>query len=303
MSDSLVHSRRQALKLVAGVPMLPVAASLAGWSGLAEAASATGSTFTFNGMAAPSLANAAQMATTFVASTMTRTGVSGQQVTFELGHENFFLTGATVPHTLGGTVLAGGYFNAAGQPILDTTDANQRQFFSDCPDGMSLLTIPGGRSKKGDANRVFAVVQFEYTTRNVAGASMYGLLPSQIAVLTLDQDAKTGRLSLVSYYPVDTAPANGLWITCGASLSPWNTHLSSEEYEPDATVATNTQLRTFSQNFFGNADTARPYHYGHLPEVTVNADGTGSIKKHYCLGRISHELVHVCPDQIGRAHV
>ncbi|MFX9242965.1 alkaline phosphatase PhoX, partial [Acinetobacter baumannii] len=39
-----------------------------------------------------------------------------------------------------------------------------------------------------------------------------------------------------------------------------------------------------------------PYHYGHLPEVTVNTDGTGSIKKHYCLGRISHELIQVMPD-------
>lgn len=27
--------------------------------------------------------------------------------------------------------------------------------------------------------------------------------------------------------------AHGLWITCGASLSPWGTHLSSEEYEPE----------------------------------------------------------------------
>jgi len=33
-----------------------------------------------------------------------------------------------------------------------------------------------------------------------------------------------------------------------------------------------------------------------MPEVTVNADGTGSIKKHYCMGRISHELVQVMPD-------
>jgi secreted PhoX family phosphatase len=31
--------------------------------------------------------------------------------------------------------------------------------------------------------------------------------------------------------------------------------------------------------------------------VTVNADGSASIKKHYCLGRISHELVQVMPDK------
>ena len=33
-----------------------------------------------------------------------------------------------------------------------------------------------------------------------------------------------------------------------------------------------------------------------MPEVTVNPDGTASIKKHFCMGRISHELVQVMPD-------
>ncbi|MDQ7982068.1 DUF839 domain-containing protein, partial [Paraburkholderia sp. SARCC-3016] len=104
--------------------------------------------------------------------------------------------------------------------------------------------------------------------------------------------------SLVSYANVDTSPAHGLWITCGASLSPWNTHLSSEEYEPDATkAATDAQLRAYSQNLFGDPAKANPYHYGHLPEITVHPDGTGSVRKHYCLGRISHELIQVMPDQ------
>ena len=79
---------------------------------------------------------------------------------------------------------------------------------------------------------MFCVVQFEYTSRNAAGDSMYGKLPSPVAVLTLDQDRKTGQLKLVKYHNVDTGGVNGLWITCGASLSPWGTHLSSEEYEP-----------------------------------------------------------------------
>ena len=29
----------------------------------------------------------------------------------------------------------------------------------------------------------------------------------------------------------------------------------------------------------------------------MNPDGTGTVRKHYCLGRISHELVEVMPDQ------
>ncbi|MEZ5272230.1 MAG: DUF839 domain-containing protein [Ilumatobacteraceae bacterium] len=162
---------------------------------------------------------------------------------------------------------------------------------------MSLLQIPGCRKGRGNRERIFAVVQFEYTSRDTAGASMYGQLPSPIAVLSLDQDQDTGRLELVSYHNVDTSDVHGLWITCGASISPWNTHLSSEEYEPDATVATNSQLKAFSKNLYGDENRAKPYHYGHLPEVTVRTDGTATIKKHYCLGRISHELVQVMPDE------
>jgi secreted PhoX family phosphatase len=126
---------------------------------------------------------------------------------------------------------------------------------------------------------------------------MYGKLPSQIAVATLDQDKATGALSVVRYFPVDASSVNGLWINCAASLSPWNTHLSSEEYEPDAVnIASNTMFQAFSQNLFGSTTAANPYHYGHLPEVTVNPDGTASIKKHYGMGRIARELVEVCPD-------
>ena len=297
MSVPAPVSRRRALQLFAGAPMLPLASTMAAWPFAAEAAPVK-LKYSFGAMAAPSLGNPAQMATTYVASTL-KVGPAHAPgaVTFKLGYETFFLTGSVVPATGGGSILAGGYVDIHGQPIRDLTSPDQRQFFSDCPDGTSLITLRGARSQRAGHNRVFAVVQFEYTSRNVHGDSMYGLLPSPIAVLTLDQHQVTGKLSLVSYHNVDTSPAHGLWITCGASLSPWNTHLSSEEYEPDATLAVNTQLQGFSQNLFGNASTARPYHYGHLPEITVHPDGTGTIRKHYCLGRISHELVQVCPDQ------
>jgi secreted PhoX family phosphatase len=163
---------------------------------------------------------------------------------------------------------------------------------------MSLLKLAKPNVKGVSGNTVFAVVQFEYTNANQGGDKMYGVLPSQIAVLSLDQNPKSGKLSLVKYSPVNSSQAQGLWITCGSSLSPWNTHLSSEEYEPDAPFAhENPRFKNFSKNLYGNETSANPYHYGHLPEVTVNADGTGTLVKHYCLGRISHELVEVMPDR------
>lgn len=314
MSSSVSLSRRRALKTLAGAPMLPIASSLAGIPLLAHASSSGGRTqdagghgvgdheatasYRFGSMPAPTLENPEQMATTYVTSTLTTRMGKHHEETYALGHETFFLTGETVPATGGGTIVAGGYHDIHNNPIIDTTSTEQRQFFSDCPDGMSLIQLEGGHGDRPGRNRVFAVVQFEYTTRNVAGDSMYGRLPSPIAVLTLDQNERTGQLSLVSYQNIDTSGVNGLWITCGASRSPWNTHLSSEEYEPDATTAqSNDQFRAFSQNLYGKPSTANPYHYGHLPEVTVHPDGTGSIAKHYCLGRISHELVQVMPDE------
>ena len=219
---------------------------------------------------------------------------------FKLSYQPFFITGDMVPNGAGGTILAGGYYNIKNQPIIDTTvPGKERQFFSDSPDGTSLLSVPNASVPGVKGKPVFAVVQFEYTSLAQDGVtSMYGCLPSPIAVLTLDQDQTTGKLSLVKYHNVDTSSVEGLWITCGASLSPWGTHLSSEEYEPNAfAAATDAQFKAFSRNLYGSETTANPYNYGHMPEVTVNPDGTASIKKHYCMGRISHELVQVMPDQ------
>lgn len=305
MTDSLDLNRRNLLKFLSGAPLLP----LAGGSATAALLSACGGgdtaapartlmSMSFSGMAAPSLADPAKMATTTVASSLNAVYSNGQTLSYALGYQTFFITGAMVPNGSGGSILAGGYYDIKNQPILDRTDAGQRQFYSDCPDGSSLLKLANATVAGVKGNTVFAVVQFEYTTRNVKGDSMYGMLPSPIAVLTLDQSPTTGALSLVKYHNVDTSSVNGLWITCGASRSPWNTHLSSEEYEPDASsIASNTQFANFSTNLFGDASKANPYHYGHLPEITVNPDGTGSIKKHYCMGRISHELIQVMPDE------
>ncbi|MBS0466164.1 MAG: DUF839 domain-containing protein [Proteobacteria bacterium] len=297
-------TRRKTLQLLASLPLLPLGAGasatglMAACGGGSDGAAAFKSA-SFTGMAAPTLANPAAMATTTVASALKITYEDSSTQTFNLAYQPFFVTGDMVSDGKGGKILAGGYYDINNQPIIDKTVAgSERHFFSDAPDGTSLLTVPNAKVDGVKGKPVFAVVQFEYTTWAQDGKTdMYGKLPSPIAVLTLDQDQATGKLSLVKYYNVDTSKVHGLWITCGASLSPWGTHLSSEEYEPDAFNASNAQLKAFSKNLYGNEATANPYHYGHMPEVTVNPDGTASIKKHFCMGRISHELVQVMPDQ------
>ena len=306
-------SRRRLLRMLGSAPMLPLAgvagaSMLSGCGGDNDpmpnavapvAPVATLGSVTFSSMPAPTLANAAAMATTTVGSTMSVNFSDSSKLDFKLAYQPFFITGDLVANGSGGTTLAGGYYDIRNQPIIDASvPGKERQFFSDAPDGTSLLSVPNASVAGVKGKPVFAVVQFEYASFAQDGKTgMYGRLPSPIGVLTLDQDQATGKLTLVKYHNVDTSGVEGLWITCGASLSPWGTHLSSEEYEPNAfTAATDAQFKAFSKHLYGNETTANPYNYGHMPEVTVNPDGTASIKKHYCMGRISHELVQVMPD-------
>ncbi|WP_120966524.1 alkaline phosphatase PhoX [Comamonas sp. lk] len=311
MSQTLL-SRRKALQFLSGAPMLPIASAFSASSLLAACGGGDDApvapvpvaknyvSATFTSMAAPTLAKPADMATMFMASQMKVTFDDKSEQSYDLSYQPFFVTGDEVSDGKGGKILSGGYFDIFNNKIIDRTVSGQeRHFFSDSPDGTSLLTVPNAKVDGVKGQPVFAVVQFEYTTWAQDGKTdMYGKLPSPIAVLTLDQDQSTGKLSLVKYHNVDTSKVHGLWITCGASLSPWGTHLSSEEYEPDAfSIASNTMFQAYSQNLYGDATKANPYHYGHMPEVIVNVDGTATIKKHFCMGRISHELVQVMPDQ------
>lgn len=281
-------------------------------------------------------ATVAQRASVFTDASVDVTYSDGVVKNSKLSFVELYKSGDTLKKPTaggGGDVIAGGYTKPDGVTAIVDTDNNQ--MFSDCFDGQSLIKLSKPTVSGISGNTLFLVTQFEYKTQNLAGTSMYGKLPSPIAVTTLDQNTTTGALNVKYYYNIPTTDIYGLWIPCGASLSPWNTHLSSEEYEPDAwmwklrrdkgSVLTITDLPTFSDaqlnsttktsvndsldNFFAfsryafdtsatiDADTtAKPYNYGHVPEVTVNADGTASIKKHYCLGRISRELVQVMPD-------
>ncbi|MEI6738277.1 MAG: alkaline phosphatase PhoX, partial [Pseudomonadota bacterium] len=254
----------------------------------------------FIGMPAPT--TAADQAAVSVASSIKIAYSDGTTKTQALTYNRIVKTGDMLSAN-----LVGGYFDINNQPIMDTSSSAATQFFSDCPDGNSLLSVANPTVTGVTGNTVFLVTQYEYVTANnasagtrplsVAAQSMYGMLPSPISVIVLDQNKTTGALTPVKYHSVDTRAVHGLWITCAASLSPWNTHLSSEEYEPDAVnIATNAMFRGFSQNLYGSPTAANPYHYAYVPEVTVKPDGTATIVKHYSMGRIARELIEVMPD-------
>src|SRR5512139_3661246 len=155
MSQLPSLSRRRLLKAVSGAPLLPLAGYagaaglLSGCGGSDGTSPATITSVSFTGMSAPATAvplsasEAAAMATVTVGSKLVATYSDGSKQTFDLKYQPFFISGDMVPNGAGGTVLSGGYYDIHNQPIIDNTvPAQARQFFSDSPDGTSLLSLP-----------------------------------------------------------------------------------------------------------------------------------------------------------------
>src|SRR5437867_2038752 len=116
MMRAINTSRRDALKVIAGAPLLPLATSLAGGTaflfGMDQALAAPAvASASFVSMPAPSLADAAAMATTTVRSSMAVKYADGKEQSFTLAYEPFFITGTKVPDGKGGTLIAGGYYD------------------------------------------------------------------------------------------------------------------------------------------------------------------------------------------------
>lgn len=70
---------------------------------------------------------------------------------------------------------------------------------------------------------------------------------------------------------VDFASVNGTWNNCGTSLTPWNTALTSEEYEPFATT-TDWQKNVAEMNDYIGGQ-PNPYDYGWLVELFPDPKG------------------------------
>ena len=184
---------------------------------------------------------------------------------------------------------------------------------SETPDANSLMDIPGAKSDDPKKRRLFLVTHHEYDWLDTQDppVDQYGKQPMTMNLATIDQDKKSGEMTTVSVENIDMSAINGLWIPCAGSLSPWNTHLGSEEYEPDARCALDSAdpayscasgaIELDSMNRYldptGITKPARVYDYGIVPEVVVDRDGGTRVEGHRALGRISRELVDVMPDR------
>ena len=193
----------------------------------------------------------------------------------------------------------GGLVDINGDPVLQV-DGSQR--VSQSNDFSSLLDL----GKKG----LWMVSHFEDR-------------PAAMYLTGLSQDEKTGELSPIKTRPIDFSEVRGGWVHCAGSVTPWTTHLGSEEYEPDARMFGTDPLTgttvpdgikytydgdgnavedTYYSAMFdyvgGDATLLNPYDYGWPVEVDVkNRKGDTEVVKQYAMGRTALELAYVMPDE------
>ncbi len=153
--------------------------------------------------------------------------------------------------------------------------------------------------------RVFMVSQFECEV-----GAMYGM--------ELEQ-SKEGALSVKkdSLEYISQADGFGGWVHCAGMTTPWESHLGSEEYEPNAkaveatldavTMLTGNKYYDEVTKYYwqdeNNANATannNPYYYGYIPEVKVDASATAPVynyAKHFSMGRAAWEMAYVMPDE------
>lgn len=121
----------------------------------------------------------------------------------------------------------------------------------------------------------------------------------------LSQDAATGELTVVanSMKFVSQKDGFGGYVHCAGTTTPWESHLGSEEYEPNAallnvgTGSIDPYYDAIADYWGGDLTKSNPYYYGWTPEVSIDASGNPVYSKHYAMGRAAHELAYVMPDK------
>jgi len=137
-------------------------------------------------------------------------------------------------------------------------------------------------------NKLYMVSQFECSI-----GAMY--------MAELEQNTQTGVMTPKSgtLKFIDQSSEFGGWTHCAGMKTPWESHLGSEEYEPDARKIGNGSSDSYytevKKYWNQNASLVSPYYYGWATETKI-ANGTPDYAKHYNMGRFSHELEYVMPD-------
>ena len=161
------------------------------------------------------------------------------------------------------------------------------------------LRSPDGSLKISNSNDFTSLIPVE---DKIFMINQFESRPAAMYITEVEQDKK-GNLTAINTKNIDFSKFNGLWVPCAGSITPWNSHLGSEEYEPNAkAVKSNGSINNYydamGDYFGGNLKALNPYDYGWITEINVlNAKADLKVEKHYAMGRFAHELAYVMPDQ------
>ena len=258
------HNGFRATALVATHAAAVGLAAVFGLAAVGQTAGAAGLSLTFEPIAFP-MSVAEKSA--FIASA----SVTIDDKTYAIGYNTILRAG----DKLGG-VMFGQLVDINGKPMVKKDGSPN---LCDKPDFMSLIQAGG---------KLFMINQFECR-------------PAAMYLTELNQDAATGALTPVSTRPIDFSGVNGAARHCAGMVTPWNTHLSSEEDVRDARKlkADGTLGKRYKQiSTYLAGKPASPYMWGWVPEVSIlNGAGDTRVVKHYAMGRLATEIAYALPDE------
>jgi len=229
---------------------------------------------------------------------------TGFQTLLRSGDELPLLVGTAASTTE--TERFGKLYMEDGTALVDENNGSCLNF--DSPDASCADAV----SNSNDFNSLHQV------GGNMFLVSHFETRPAAMYLTLVDQDEQ-GNLTPEATRLIDFSGVYGGFVHCAGSVTPWNSHLGSEEYEPDARGWVDAGVGigrynaamaayydatgwTFNDNDpEGDPATAatemNPYRYGYPVEVTVNADGSTDVAKHFAMGRTANELSIVMPDE------
>ncbi|CAD7699540.1 unnamed protein product [Ostreobium quekettii] len=181
------------------------------------------------------------------------------------------------------------------------------------------------RVEEPDDYHRFAFTSLINMCDKVFSIGVVDALPAVSYVFTLVENGTA--LETVSASYIDWSEWGGLWQSGGGVMSPWNTHLGGEAFEPNGQnfrgfgcltgfsscfksraeddFSTSLQFLRYFDRYVDDLDNSfpklaeafNPYAYGYAYEVKVNKFGCAKPMKHLTLGRFSHGAQVVMPDQ------
>jgi uncharacterized protein len=205
-----------------------------------------------------------------------------------IGFKSILKTGDVVSGYVAGWLL-----DMDGEPIYELADDGTKGDSLEVSINADFSSIT-----KGQDGKTYMITHWEQT-------------PGQAYAIEIDVSDDC-EISIIAMQPVDFKEWGGLLEPCAGTVTPWGTHLGSEELDPDARivvefwddpeedfVAFTRYFKKYAGDFDDFADflaVFNPYNYGYVTEIFVDTSGTPKATKWLTLGRLAVEMAVVMPD-------